>query len=148
MDRDLPFRAALVSSFVDRLKRLSPEQIRDVQTEQTPFDLYYQRAIQLATQATKAGGSDQAEACETVLRASFREIDKALGEIAGVSQRPAHMRAMAKAAARALLVRGTPPFTAGAFDELYAPFRRVIDLSDLESAARRAVSVANPPSIR
>lgn len=140
----MSYRAALADAFVSRLRRLSPQDLSAIQAGQTPFDQFYQRALQQATLATSAFAADRAEAMESILRTRFQEIDTALSDPrvdrpGGTSQ----IRAMAKAATRALLVKGDPTFAVGAFDELYGPFRRSIVLSDLENEARRAVSAAN-----
>lgn len=141
MEDELAFRAALIDAFVERLKSLDSELLRQIEASGAPFDNYYQSALRLALEATQRLDADRAEAVEKILRARFAAIDVFITEafppaVAVTS----NLRALAKGAARALMVRRSLEVGGGAFAELWAPFRAHLSLIDLERDARKALT--------
>jgi hypothetical protein len=134
---DISFRTALVDAFITRLRGMPRDQLQVIASARTPFEHFYQVALTLATEATQRMGPERAAALDGVLRTRFVEIDATFSD-AGPPTRGAssNLRAMAKAAARALLVRDEPMFTRGAFLELFGPFAQHIDLAELEREAK------------
>ncbi|HEX7123975.1 MAG TPA: hypothetical protein VF178_16475 [Gemmatimonadaceae bacterium] len=126
--------------FVTRLRQLSPSALGAIEAAATPFDHYYQLALEMAVQATRRLSDACGEDLEAMLAEPFAALD-ALADQAVARGTPAHsrVRALTKAAARALLVRDLPDFSAGAFVELWAPFRHTIKITELEREARKSL---------
>lgn len=141
MEDHLAFRAALIDAFIERLKSLGPEVLRRIDAAGAPFDNYYQTALRLASEATQRVDADRPELVERVLKARFAAIDALIAEaFPPVVAVTSNLRALAKGAARALMVRQTLEVSGGAFAELWAPFRGHMSLIDLERDARKALA--------
>jgi hypothetical protein len=144
MNTDLPFRAALIDAFIDHLQRLGAEHLRRIEASGTSFDHYYQTALQFAIEATRGVDMERQEAVDLILATRFEAIDAILAEALPAAAMPeSALRAMARAAARALLVRQVPRFSSSAFAELWAPFRAHLSLVDLERDARLSLTRGN-----
>jgi hypothetical protein len=140
MNSDLLFRAALIDAFVDHLRRLDSERLRQINASATSFDHYYETALQFAIEAAETAEPARREALDAVLRSRFEAIDALLAEVLPpLAVADSALRAMVTAAARALLVRQAPKFSSSAFAELWAPFRPHLSLVDLERDARKAL---------
>lgn len=141
MEDNLAFRAALIDAFIERLKSLDPELLLRIDAAGAPFDNYYQTALRLASEATLHVDVDRPERVESILRARFAAIDALVVEVfPPVVAVTSNLRALAKGAARALMVRQALELSGGAFAELWAPFRAHISLIDLERDARKALT--------
>lgn len=140
MEHDSRYRPAVVRQFVARLRQLSPSALAAIEAAATPFDHYYQLALEMAVQATRRLSEARGDNLEAMLAESFATLD-ALADQAVTRGTPAHarVRALTKAAARALLVRDLPDFNTGAFVELWAPFRHIIKITELEREARKSL---------
>jgi hypothetical protein len=139
MTTDLPFRTALIDAFIDHLQRLGAERLRQIDVSGASFDHYYQTALQLAIEAAQEVEPERREAVDAILASRFETIDAVLAEaLPAAAIAESALRAMARAAARALLVRQVPRFSSSAFAELWAPFRPHLSLVDLERDARQA----------
>ena len=102
MNTDLPFRAALIDAFIDHLRRLGPDRLRQIDGSGTSFDHHYQTALQFAIEAAEDAAPERREAVEELLTSRFEAIDAVLADAlpAAVLAESA-LRAMARAAARA-----------------------------------------------
>lgn len=138
MHRDARFHAVVARIFVERLAQLSPEALAAIATSATPFDHYYQLALEMAVAATQRLAPAQRDQADAELMAQFPAID-ALADAALPPGSPTHarIRALSKAAVRAILVRDVPDFGSAPFTELWGPFRSVVRLRELESEAKR-----------
>lgn len=140
MEQDPRYRPTVVKQFVARLARMSPSALAAIEASATPFDHYYQLALELAIQATQRLSAARDDNMEAMLAEQFAHLDE-LADRATSPGTPAHtrVRALTKAAARAILVRDFPDFSTGAFVELWAPFRHTIKITELERDARKAL---------
>ncbi|HSA54558.1 MAG TPA: hypothetical protein VLE53_02590 [Gemmatimonadaceae bacterium] len=147
MEENLAFRAALIDAFIERLKSLGADTLRRIDSAGAPFDNYYQTALRLASEATHQVDPDRTDVVERILKARFAAIDALIAEaFPPVVAVTSNLRALAKGAARALMVRQTLELSGGAFAELWAPFRAHMSLIDIERDARKALTQAKDGS--
>ncbi len=134
MDEELRFRAALVDSFVSRLRHLTPKQLDEIATAHRLDDKFYGLALELAGEATQLVGRDRASDFEVTMRDRLSEVERILPREPHADTRGACD--LAKGAVQALLARDIASFNAGAFAKLYGPFASHITLADVENDAR------------
>lgn len=135
MDEELRFRAALVDSFVSRLKSLTPTQLEQIATAHRLDDHFYGLALQLAGDAAQLMGRERAAEVESAIRDRLREVERIIPREPLADARSACD--LAQGAVQALMARDVATFNAGAFAKLYGPFSAHIALTDVEDDARR-----------
>lgn len=151
MDVELRYRAELADQFIDRLRALTPAQWRELVERHRQDDSYYRLALELVSDATQMLGADRMRQYEMVLTRRSTDVE---GVVRDATEIPAAVAAtavaLATAAIHALLVRDAYGFNAGAFSELFRPFRSLVDLADLERSATQVLAaqglVRHPPS--
>jgi hypothetical protein len=142
MDEELRFRAALVDSFVHRLRRLTATQLDEIASAHRLDDQFYGLALDLAGEATRLVGRERASDFEVTMRDRLGEVERILPREPQADARGACD--LAKGAVQALLARDIASFNAGAFAKLYGPFSAHIMLADVENDARQALR-GEPP---
>ena len=132
MDDDVQHRMELVDRFVARLQQLTVDDWRKISASHRTSSDFYTLAVQLVSEATQMAGRPLSDEYAAFLVERDRRIDEMLMRLASESWEPIPRYAplMAKAAANALLVRDTHGLNLGAFSEVFAPFRRFVDLRD------------------
>jgi len=120
----------LADRFVDRLDALPSLDWREIASAHETRHEFYALALQLVNDATQLAGEPLATRYEELLGDRYRRIDGIIARHVDElwDHAPLHVAVMAKAATNALLVRDAHGFSLGAFSELYAPFRRHVDL--------------------
>jgi hypothetical protein len=123
-------RMELADRFVDRLDALPSPVWREIASTHETRHEFYALALQLVNDATQLAGEPLSSCYEEFLGERYRRIDGILARHSDElwDLAPLHLAVMAKAATNALLVRDAHGFSLGAFSELYAPFRRHVDL--------------------
>lgn len=150
MDVELRYRAELADQFIDRLRALTPAQWRELVERHRRDDSYYRLALELVSDATQMLGADRMRQYETVLRRRSAEAERAIRDVTELPDAVATTAAaLATAAINALLVRDAYGFNAGAFSELFRPFRSLLDLAELERSATQVLAlqgfIRHPP---
>jgi hypothetical protein len=127
---------------------LSSEQWFELSAHNSTTGNFYRLALELATEATQLLGGERVSEYESVLQERMRKIDDLMHVMPPEEAEPVPPDAaqLAKAAVHALLVRDTYGFNAGAFGELFRPFRGIVNIAELERAASRVLAPANDPN--
>lgn len=142
MDDDLKYRSELGDQFIDRLRRVSVAQWRELVAHHRGNDNYYTLAVELADEATRMLGDERRATYEAALAARHARTDEIVAAIPLAPHDADDARRLARGAVHALLVRDAYGFNAGAFGELIRPFRAYLDLGEVERSAAR---VRTPP---